>query len=180
MLDFKKLHLPVDDINRLFSQFLEIDTDGSGEISLDEFYAHFALKRSIFSDMAFSLMDEDKSGEIDFREFVLTLWNFCSYDFKELCRFAFFLFDTDESGKLEKVRGERGEKAQRMERSGSKSNALPCIYITNGPFCLSFSPHLRRRLTIWSVVYTGRVSQTTRGSRGFWTASTLTVMGRSA
>ncbi|GMI17626.1 hypothetical protein TrLO_g4447 [Triparma laevis f. longispina] len=101
MLDFKKLQIPVDDINRLFGCFLEIDTDGSGEISLDEFYAHFELKRSIFSDMAFSLMDEDKSGEIDFREFILTLWNFCSYDFKELCRFAFFLFDSDESGKLE-------------------------------------------------------------------------------
>ena len=58
----------------------------SGEISLDEFYDHFKLTRSIFSDMAFSLMDEDQSGEIDFREFILTLWNFCSYDFKELCR----------------------------------------------------------------------------------------------
>ncbi|GMH62491.1 hypothetical protein TrRE_jg6128 [Triparma retinervis] len=101
MLDFKRLQVSPDDINRLFSCFLEIDTDGSGEINLDEFYAHFKLSRSIFSDMAFSLMDEDKSGEIDFREFVLTLWNFCSYDFKELCRFAFFLFDTDESGKLE-------------------------------------------------------------------------------
>lgn len=106
MLDFKKLQIPVDDINRLFSCFLEIDTDGSGEISLDEFYAHFKLKRSVFSDMAFGLMDEDKvrdicevpkrgsktlpydsssqSGEIDFREFILTLWNFCSYDFKEV------------------------------------------------------------------------------------------------
>ena len=82
MLDFKKLQIPVDDINRLFSCFLEIDTDGSGEISLDEFYAFFKLKRSVFSDMAFGLMDEDKSGEIDFREFILTLWNFCSYDFK--------------------------------------------------------------------------------------------------
>ena len=30
MLDFKKLRLSPDDINRLFSQFLEIDTDGSG------------------------------------------------------------------------------------------------------------------------------------------------------
>ena len=86
MLDFKKLDVSPDDINRLFSCFLEIDTDGSGEINLDEFYAHFKLKRSIFSDMAFSLMDEDKSGEIDFREFVLTLWNFCCYEFKELCR----------------------------------------------------------------------------------------------
>jgi Ca2+-binding EF-hand superfamily protein len=86
MLDFKKLDLGSNDVNRLFSCFLEIDTDGSGEISLDEFYDHFKLPRSIFSDMAFSLMDEDKSGEIDFREFILTLWNYCSYDFKELCR----------------------------------------------------------------------------------------------
>jgi len=103
LMDFKKLRLRSDDIDRLFSCFLEIDTDGSGEISLDEFYNHFELKRSIFSDMAFSMMDQDKSGEIDFREFVLTLWNFCGFDLKSLCRFAFHLFDTDESGKLDQT-----------------------------------------------------------------------------
>jgi len=101
MMDFKRLRLKQGDIDRLFSCFLEIDTDGSGEISLDEFYEHFKLPRTIFSDMAFTLMDEDKSGEIDFREFILTLWNFCSYDLKNLCRFSFHLFDTDESGKLD-------------------------------------------------------------------------------
>ena len=99
--EFLKLNISADDINRLYTCFLEIDRDGSGEISLDEFYSHFRIQRSKFADMSFSLLDEDGSGEIDFREFILTLWNFCSFDFKELCRFAFSLFDLDDSGFLD-------------------------------------------------------------------------------
>jgi hypothetical protein len=48
-------------------------------------------------------MDEDQSGEIDFREFVVCIWNYCSFDLKSLVNFAFTLFDTDASGSLETV-----------------------------------------------------------------------------
>ena len=50
----------------------------------------------------FSLMDEDSSGEIDFSEFVLCIWNYCTFELKALVKFAFGLFDIDGSGSLEK------------------------------------------------------------------------------
>jgi hypothetical protein len=41
--------------------FCKIDNDGSGEISLNEFYATFKLARSPFSDRVFSLMGTNTS-----------------------------------------------------------------------------------------------------------------------
>ena len=85
--------------------FIECDTDGSGEISLPEFYQYFGkdngIEQTIFTDKVFLIFDEDGSGEIDFREFVLACWNFASYDMKALQHFAFNMFDTDSSGYME-------------------------------------------------------------------------------
>ena len=43
------------------------------------------------------------SGEIDFREFVICVWNYCTFSLKSLCQFAFSLFDLDGSGVLDMV-----------------------------------------------------------------------------
>ena len=47
------------------------------------------------------MIDADKSGEIDFGEFVLGLYNFCTHDNMSLCRCAFNLYDEDGSGYLD-------------------------------------------------------------------------------
>ena len=49
----------------------------------------------------FSIFDEDGDGTIDFREFVLSLWNFCSVINASLRLFAFDLYDTDASGRID-------------------------------------------------------------------------------
>ncbi len=98
---FRKLKIRDDDVNHLFSKFLEIDKDFSGEIDLDEFYRYFKLSRTPFADRVFSIMDEDGSGEIDFREFVIAIWNYCTFDLPALVLFAFGLFDLDGSGFLD-------------------------------------------------------------------------------
>ena len=82
----------------LYEYFVAIDIDGSGEISLSEFFNFFRMKDTAFARRAFSVMDEDGSGEIDFGEFTLTLYNFCSFTREGLTRFAFELYDADGSG----------------------------------------------------------------------------------
>ena len=47
------------------------------------------------------LWQADGSGEIDFGEFVLGLYNFCTFDNLSLCRFAFEIYDEDSSGNLD-------------------------------------------------------------------------------
>ena len=36
------------------------------------------VERARFTKRIFSIFDNDKSGQIDFREFVLSIWNYCT------------------------------------------------------------------------------------------------------
>ena len=58
-------------------------------------------QRSKFSKKVFKAFDLDGSGEIDFQEFVLCLWNFCSCTKDALYRLSFELYDLDRSGYLD-------------------------------------------------------------------------------
>jgi len=43
-----------------------------------ELLAFLDLEKTRFTKRIFSIFDEDGSGLIDFREFVLSLWNYCT------------------------------------------------------------------------------------------------------
>ena len=103
----KALKLTDSDAQQLFDFFHKVDEDGSGEVSLLEFFDYLDLKRTKFAKRAFGLFDEDGSGEIvrlalhcvalltcgptashtvavrcatqDFREFVVALWSYCKW-----------------------------------------------------------------------------------------------------
>lgn len=75
---FRSLHLSTRDIRRLYAVFKCMDVYGSGSISLAELLAHINLPRTIFTEKIFSIFDDDHSGAIDFREFVLSIWNYCT------------------------------------------------------------------------------------------------------
>lgn len=49
----------------------------------------------------FSIFDDDGSGEIDFHECVLSLWNYCSLNESSLVTFAFDMYDRDGSGVID-------------------------------------------------------------------------------
>ena len=51
--------------------------------------------------MTIKVIDKDGSGEIDFQEFVLAVWNYCSFDKDALITFAFSLYDKDDSGDID-------------------------------------------------------------------------------
>ena len=46
-------------------------------------------------------MDEDGNGVVDFKEFVVAVWNYCTLSPSALVHFAFDLYDRDESGWIE-------------------------------------------------------------------------------
>lgn len=98
---FRKLQLNDVTIQRFYNKFQQIDTSGDGTVSLDEFYGFFAIRRSAFGDRVFMMLDLDKSGAIDFREFVLCMWNFCTYEVDTFIEFAFRMYDLDGSEQLE-------------------------------------------------------------------------------
>jgi hypothetical protein len=78
MRQFSAMQLSKREIRKLWYIFKKIDVDGSGNIGLAELLTHIDLERTRFTEKIFSIFDEDGSGEIDFREFVLSLWNYCT------------------------------------------------------------------------------------------------------
>lgn len=98
---FEALRIRTDDVARLHEQFEDIDQDGSSRISLEEFFAWSGLRKSVFGKRVFSLFDDDGSGELDFREFVVSLWNYLTADKLSLISFAFDVYDADRSGTID-------------------------------------------------------------------------------
>ena len=75
---FEALLLPQTAIQKLHYYFHQADMDHSGTIDLVEMLTVLDLERTRFTERVFSIFDEDKSGKIDFGEFVLSLWNYCT------------------------------------------------------------------------------------------------------
>ncbi len=69
--------------------------------------ANLDLEVTPFTKRVFSLFDSDNSGEINFRECVLSLWSYCSLSDDDLIVFAFELYDQDGSHVMERKEVER-------------------------------------------------------------------------
>jgi Ca2+-binding EF-hand superfamily protein len=96
------LGLRAADARYFFNLFSDLDADKGGSISLDEFYQFFGIvDRTAFADRAFSVLDEDQSGELDYHEFLAGIWSLCSSSDGDLCNFLFSLFDEDGSHTLD-------------------------------------------------------------------------------
>lgn len=85
----------------VFEAFIDIDADNGGEISIDEFHAWLSFDVTKFSERVFRILDMDGSGFLDFKEFAIGIWNYCTYDAALVTKLAFDIFDVDKSGSLE-------------------------------------------------------------------------------
>jgi Ca2+-binding EF-hand superfamily protein len=75
---FEKLELRRQDVGALYRQFREIDVDGSSTIDIVEMLVALQLERTKFTKRIFSIFDKDRSGHLNFVDFVLGMWNFCT------------------------------------------------------------------------------------------------------
>lgn len=78
MAEFDALHLTMNEVRKLYYAFKRMDVDNSGSITLAELLGHIDLPRTAYTEKIFSIFDNDGSGAIDFREFVLSVWNYCT------------------------------------------------------------------------------------------------------
>ena len=75
------------------------DIDHSGSINFEEFFATLDLEYSAFAERAFSIMDVENTStsyhRLEFDEFFVGVYNYCTMDHDYLVKFAFDTFDTD-------------------------------------------------------------------------------------
>lgn len=102
ILQFTILGLNEKNIQDLFEIFVDIDKDENDFIDRDEFYYWLKLPRTDFIDRVFTILDSSRTGEINFKEFVTCVYNYCSFDYRALTKFAFNLLDLEERRFLEK------------------------------------------------------------------------------
>eukprot|EP01039_Chlorochromonas_danica_P004455 gene4455-4880_t len=97
---FKALKLSDSEIRKFLDLYQKIDRDQSGAVDMAELLNALDIENNSFTRRAFSVFDMNNSGKIDFREFVLSLWNYCTLGMATLDIFTFDLYDKDKSGIL--------------------------------------------------------------------------------
>eukprot|EP00949_MAST-11_sp_MAST-11-sp1_P003417 g3417.t1 len=98
---FDVLCLTAKEGKKLYKYFVKIDDDGGGTVDEDEFHEYFELQKTKFSVMLFSEVDVDESGELNFQEFLVGMWNICTMNERHMVKYMFDIFDADTSGTLD-------------------------------------------------------------------------------
>lgn len=90
-----------DELHRLLTRFMKLDTDSSGTIEKEEFLAIPAIQSNPLAARLVELFDADGNGNVDFGEFISSLSIFSSRGKRdEKLKFAFNVFDIDGDGYL--------------------------------------------------------------------------------
>jgi len=89
-------------IKKIYQKFLEVDTDGSGLIGYDEFQQILGQEDSPMLRQMFNIFDTDGSGELELKEFIVGLSTYTSSSPQDKLRFAFTMYDEDQSGFIER------------------------------------------------------------------------------
>ncbi len=114
---FQTLGLSDRDIDLLYTAFWDIDADSSGLIRPLELFNYFEVEETVFINHIFTLFDEgkgllikrhscfdgaiiDKSGMINFMEFVCTLWNLLTLPESDFGSLAYLIKDSTADGKI--------------------------------------------------------------------------------
>ena len=87
----------------VFSAFIDIDDDNSGEVGVGEFHKWLGFPATKFSERVFGILDMDGSGQLDFREFMIGVWNWNTYDATGITKLAFNTMDVLTSVSLSPV-----------------------------------------------------------------------------
>ena len=75
---FAAMKLSKNDVLQLYKTFQKVDFDHSGSVDIVEMLTLLDVERTRFTEHVFTVFDSDGSGKIDFKEFVLALWNYCT------------------------------------------------------------------------------------------------------
>jgi len=83
--EFLRMGFEKEEIDDLYTIFIGMDADNSHQISRDEFLRGMSVEPTPFMRKVFSIMDMDDSGELNFLEFVCSVWNILCNDTRYVC-----------------------------------------------------------------------------------------------
>lgn len=86
---FKALKLHQREIKKLHKVFRNIDVDSDGIVDVSDILAILDIEKTKFTERIFAAYDTLHTGKVDFLEFVLCLWDYCSLGKGSLSKYAF-------------------------------------------------------------------------------------------
>lgn len=87
-------------IQKFWVYFHQINKSRSGEITMIEFLNYFNLDRTRYVEKCFDYFDTTGGNDIDFLEFMISVYNICTLDPETLVNFTFDIYDLDGDGEL--------------------------------------------------------------------------------
>lgn len=75
---FELIELSDSSVRKLYDVFTKTDSDNSGKLNIVEFLTMLNMERTTFSNLVFNCMDKDGSGQIEFKEWIVSIWSFTS------------------------------------------------------------------------------------------------------
>ena len=130
VLTYIASRLSEDEIKKIKEMFQRIDVDNDGKLSLEEMKKVFS-KGDIkieFNEEIFNQIDTDKSGSIEYTEFISACIEKNVYLNEERLREAFNLFDSDKSGKISRS---EIEKVLKLGVNSKEIDAIMAKHDTN-------------------------------------------------
>jgi len=133
---FSELHLAYGVVNSLFRVFQRADDDKGFGVDILELLMFLDVERTPFTTSLFSLMDADGGGDLNFVEFAVCYWNYCSLNMNSLYHFVFdmvsnksdpemFTLDEEAINKLIKnLFGEHWEEASNKHAKAAHAKLL--------------------------------------------------------
>jgi Ca2+-binding EF-hand superfamily protein len=87
---FASMKLTKREVAQMYDIFKKVDLDDSGCVDIVELLTLLDVERTVFTEHVFTVFDADGSGKVDFKEFVLSIWNYCTIGTASLGNFFVF------------------------------------------------------------------------------------------
>lgn len=144
----KKIFLDKTSISKLLTVFNEMDVDGGGTISFNEFYVSYRFESTPLIEL---ILGSFNVRIFNFLEFVCLIWNFLSMAETRLSLFMFFLFNTKKTKRIaysllskhyRSVHGKTLKNGSRLIAALREIETKCCVTGVSGPefveFCEEF------------------------------------------
>lgn len=83
---FLAMRLKKCEVMKLYEIYIKVDCDKSGNIDVVELLTLLDIERTTFTERIFAAFDKDHTGKIDFYEFVVCVWKFCTLGNSAICK----------------------------------------------------------------------------------------------
>jgi Ca2+-binding EF-hand superfamily protein len=90
------------EVGVFYQAFKKLDTENKNSVDMESYYGVLEERRSIYGEGIFEVLDIAHVGRINFGEFVQSIVVMCLFEEVDVLKFAFYVFDKDKNGYVEK------------------------------------------------------------------------------